>query len=300
MKYTLLTPVLGMLSLWSCAGAPVAPRELVDARAAYAAASSGAASRLALVDLHAAREDLDRAETSFRDDPNSEVTIDLAYIAGRHAQTAAVRGDTMQSDHDRERQVTEAAQRTTQQLAQTQTALQQSQQAQSATAQALTGEREARIEAERQAQSALASLRQIAVVREEQRGTIITLSGEVLFTTGESILLPVAQRRLDQVARALRDQGVRHLTVEGYTDSRGSPSANEQLSLARANSVRNYLVTRGIAADRIEARGFGAANPLADNDTAEGRANNRRVQIVVAPVTPSTPTVAAAPSDARR
>ena len=300
MKYTLLTPVLGMLSLWSCAGAPVAPRELVDARAAYSVASSGAASRLALVDLHAAREDLDRAETSFRDDPTSEATVDLAYIAERHAQTAAARGDTMQSDHDRELRATETAQRTTQQLAQTRTELQQSQQAQSVTAQALTGEREARIEAQRQAQAALASLRQIAVVREEQRGTIITLSGEVLFTTGESILLPVAQQRLDQIARALQDQGVRHLTVEGYTDSRGSPAANEQLSLARANSVRNYLVTRGIAAAQIDARGFGAANPLASNDTAEGRANNRRVQIVVAPASPASPAVAAAPSETRR
>lgn len=301
MKYIALTAALGLTSLAGCASSSAPPRELVEARASFQRASQGPAARLALVDLHNAQGDLDRAERSFTDDPTSDVTRDLSYVALRHAQTVEARGDTLQADQERERALREQAALTGQRLEQTQSALQgaqaqlQNTQQTVATTQAqLAAERQRREEAERQAAAAMESLRRVAAVREEQRGTVITLSGEVLFPTGESTLLPIAQRRLDEVARALIDQGARHLVVEGHTDSRGSPATNQALSLARAQAVRSYLISRGIPEGQIEANGLGPSRPVAPNDTPENRANNRRVEIVVSPAAPPSPSVATA------
>ena len=127
------------------------------------------------------------------------------------------------------------------------------------------------------------SLNKIAQVKEEARGMVITLSGQVLFVTGKSELLPAAQDQLDQVAKALKDQGdIKPMVVEGYTDSVGSDTSNLKLSRDRADAVRSYLVSKGIPSDKISSVGKGKANPVASNDTADGRANNRRVEIVIA------------------
>jgi outer membrane protein OmpA-like peptidoglycan-associated protein len=302
MRYIALTTLFGIASMAGCASSSAPPRELVEARATFQRASQGPAARLALVDLHNAQGDLERAERSFGDEPSSDITRDLSYVALRRAQTVEARGDTLQADQERERADRERSALTGQQLAQTQTALQgtqqqlqNTQQTVAQTQQQLAAERSRREEAERQAAAAMESLRRVAAVREEQRGTVITLSGEVLFATGESTLLPIAQQRLDQVARALIDQGARHLVVEGHTDSRGSASANQQLSLARAMSVRQYLISRGIPDGQVEANGLGPSRPVAPNETPEGRANNRRVEIVVSPAAATGAATAAHP-----
>ena len=103
----------------------------------------------------------------------------------------------------------------------------------------------------------------------------------VLFATGKYDLLPIARQKLDEVAKALLEQPFKTITVEGHTDSRGSLSKNQTLSQDRAESVRSYLISRGLPADKTKAVGHGPSRPVADNDTAEGRANNRRVEIVV-------------------
>jgi outer membrane protein OmpA-like peptidoglycan-associated protein len=127
------------------------------------------------------------------------------------------------------------------------------------------------------------SLAKIAQVKEEARGMVITLSGQVLFVTGKSELLPAAQDQLGVVAKALQDQGeIKPIVVEGYTDSVGSESSNMTLSQARAEAVRSFLVSKGLPSDKLTAVGKGKANPVASNDTADGRANNRRVEIIVA------------------
>jgi OOP family OmpA-OmpF porin len=95
--------------------------------------------------------------------------------------------------------------------------------------------------------------------------------------------LPIAQSKLNDVAKALKDQGYKAIVVEGHTDSRGSDENNMKLSQRRADSVRSHLITQGITADKITAVGWGESRPVADNDTAEGRANNRRVELVVTP-----------------
>jgi len=73
----------------------------------------------------------------------------------------------------------------------------------------------------------------------------------------------------------------RNIIVEGHTDSRGSESYNQGLSQRRADAVRNYLVQQGYPGDRIQARGMGKGTPIASNSSSEGRANNRRVEIVI-------------------
>jgi OOP family OmpA-OmpF porin len=101
--------------------------------------------------------------------------------------------------------------------------------------------------------------------------------------TGKAELLPAAQDQLDQVAKALKDQGeIKPMVVEGYTDSVGTDASNLTLSKNRAEAVRAYLVSKGIPSDKISSVGKGKANPVASNVTADGRANNRRVEIVIA------------------
>jgi outer membrane protein OmpA-like peptidoglycan-associated protein len=106
----------------------------------------------------------------------------------------------------------------------------------------------------------------------------------VLFKSDTHQLLPIAENKLEQVAAALVDTpDERQIVVEGHTDSRGSNAYNENLSRKRAEAVRTFLISKGISANRIVAVGKGESQPVANNRTADGRANNRRVEIVVAP-----------------
>ena len=132
--------------------------------------------------------------------------------------------------------------------------------------------------------AALKSLEEIAKVKEESRGMVITLSGSVLFASGKWELLPIAKDRLDQVAVALQNTDAsQKIVVEGHTDSTGPDSENLKLSEDRAKSVREHLVSKGVASNRISAVGKGESVPVSDNNSPEGRANNRRVEIIVAP-----------------
>lgn len=259
------------------------PQELLNARAAYIRVSSGTARQVTPVEVDNARLALTDAENAFRDHGDSPMTRDLSYVAERRALQASAVADTVVAQQRNAQIQVDQTRRQATQLAQTSAALGVAQQNLAQDQQALSQEHQARTEAERTAAAALESLRQVASVREEARGTVITLSGEVLFASGQSVLLPIAQQRLGQVAAMLRDNPNRDIEVDGFTDSRGSVSTNSALSLARAQSVREYLVSQGVPSERIRAQGFGPAQPVADNNTPEGRADNRRVEIVVAP-----------------
>jgi len=145
----------------------------------------------------------------------------------------------------------------------------------------LASEQNARLDAEKRAADAQADLVKLAAVKEEARGLVITLSGSVLFASDKSSLLPAARDRLNQVADALLATKERNLTVEGHTDSQGSSSYNQELSQRRADAVRSYIISRGYPSNLIQAHGIGKDRPVADNASAEGRANNRRVEIIV-------------------
>jgi outer membrane protein OmpA-like peptidoglycan-associated protein len=145
----------------------------------------------------------------------------------------------------------------------------------------LAAETAARMDAENRAAKSQAALVKLAAVKEEARGLVITLSGSVLFASNKSSLLPAARDRLSQVSAALMETKERKITIEGYTDSQGSDKTNMDLSQKRADAVRSYIISRGYSGSLIEARGLGKDRPVADNATAEGRANNRRVEIIV-------------------
>lgn len=136
--------------------------------------------------------------------------------------------------------------------------------------------------AEQRAAAAQAVLAMVATVKEQPRGLVITLLDSVLFASEEASLLRDAQVTLTQVGEVLMSTRERRVAVEGHTDARGSEAHNVDLSQRRADAVRDSLVKQGYQADLITSTGLGEARPIASNDDAEGRANNRRVEIIIA------------------
>ena len=114
---------------------------------------------------------------------------------------------------------------------------------------------------------------------ETDRGMVMTL-GDLLFHAGSASLNSSANRTLLKLVHFLQLNPQRKVRIEGYSDSRGDPQANLALSLARAQTVADLLVNLGIAGERIEVRGYGERFPLAENASARGRAQNRRVEIL--------------------
>jgi outer membrane protein OmpA-like peptidoglycan-associated protein len=125
------------------------------------------------------------------------------------------------------------------------------------------------------------TLSQLASVREEARGLIVTLPGNIYFDVNKSDVKPAMRARLTEIARALATVPNQRVLVEGHTDSDGSNEYNLQLSRLRAQSVRSALVEGGVSPDRIEAQGYGETRPVAPNGTAAGKAQNRRVELVL-------------------
>ncbi|KYF73969.1 OmpA family protein [Sorangium cellulosum] len=293
-------------ALYAASGCSAAmpPKELVEARTSYKRAAQGPAASLAPAQLDTAKQALSRAEGAFNEEPESQQARDLAYIADRKARQAEAAAALEQAQRDKAEAEASFKELSHQQLATAKEALQTNQQqiererqaraqaesgrlqAESARSEAEKARKEAeaaRREAERVANAALASLKEIAAVKEEKRGVVITLSGAVLFASGKSELLPIAKEKLNQVATTLKDQGSPPLRIEGHTDSTGSAQANRKLSLDRADAVKNHLISVGLPADKITTVGHGPDRPVADNASVEGRANNRRVEIIVNP-----------------
>jgi outer membrane protein OmpA-like peptidoglycan-associated protein len=330
--------------------AVVAPTELVDARSANQVAKSGPAPQLAPVEMHKANEALSQAEQSFKMDPNSFKTKDLAYVAQRKAEKASASGAIAaeKASKDRanaafEKKQAEIVKQGKQDLSDSQKRIADAQaelvrqaeikaaqdkadadyqaqqvviaQGQQDLKESETRAAEAQAEFVRQAEAkaakdladansqrqqaaiaqgqkdlkesklataaALAELATIASLKEEERGLVLTLSGSILFRSNETSLLAPARLKLEQVAKALETIRTRNLIVEGHTDSTGTAAYNQDLSQRRADAVSAYLVQKGYPADHIQSLGQGEGSPIGDNASAEGRANNRRVEIVI-------------------
>jgi len=161
--------------------------------------------------------------------------------------------------------------------------------AQSARADAASARSDA--DAER-AKSAAATLeaedlqRQISELnaRETDRGLVVTL-GDLLFETGKSDLKGGAAGNLNKLAAFLNEYPDRTVLIEGHTDDVGSNESNFNLSQRRANSVQSYLVGEGVEAIRLSTSGLGEGSPVAGNDTATGRQQNRRVEVIISNAT---------------
>lgn len=263
---------LGSIALLTAAGACAngVPQQLADARKAYEAAQQGPAAEFDPARLHEAKTALKLAEQTYEVEGGADRTVDRAYVAMRKAQLADVMGHMQVT----QRKIAGLEQRL----------LQQRRDQLSSAQERLAEEEEQRRDAEERARKATEELERIAEVKQDERGTVITLSGAVLFATNQTRLLPAAQRSLERVAKALKDTGPNtEIVVEGHTDSRGSPDYNLELSAKRAQEVRDFLIAQGVEPERIRAQGLGLTRPVATNETAEGRANNRRVEIVLDP-----------------
>jgi outer membrane protein OmpA-like peptidoglycan-associated protein len=294
--------------------ASTAPSELVSARSAYRRAADGPAGTYAKSELQVAEQSLERAERSYTKNGDDERTRDLAYIANRQAELAAVRGQlaVAQSDRDVARRDLDIAMnerrkaaedrlaenqkalgRTMDQVAQDKKSISEEQrklgeeqqrigdekQRLSAQEQALN---EQRVQQETRERETRAALEKLGDVKEEKRGIVLNISGAVLFSAGKSTLLPTAKTKLSELAEAINSMDSdQKIVIEGHTDATGSDDTNQRLSLARATAVKTFLMKKGVEAKRLEAVGMGEADPVADNTTVEGRAENRRVEIVV-------------------
>ena len=119
----------------------------------------------------------------------------------------------------------------------------------------------------------------VAVVQTPDNQLRLDVPSDISFTTGRADLNPRLRPILDQFATGLGNQPNTEVRIIGHTDNTGSDALNDRLSLERAQSVRNYLVARGVRADTVQVAGRGEHEPVADNGTEAGRAKNRRVEI---------------------
>ena len=289
-------------------------KQLLDARSAYQQAQTGKAAQLAPDKLVTAKEWLERAE---RQEDGSKMEQHYAYIAHRKTltadayaesaearnqladardmkedllvQKAATAEKKLESMSDKRHEIETELARVRGELdtkgevvdARTEE-LRKREQELLMKQQELETEKAARVEAEAKYEAAMKSLEEFAAIKEEERGLVITLSGQVLFKSAKADLLPIAMQKLQSVANALKMQDEsRVIIVEGHTDSKGGDAYNQRLSQQRAQSVVTYLATQGVDASRLRAVGVGESRPIAENDSPEGRANNRRVEIIV-------------------
>ncbi len=138
-----------------------------------------------------------------------------------------------------------------------------------------------RMEAQRQAMAQATAGTGVDVTRTADNQLKLEIPSDISFDTGKAAIKPEMRPILDRFAQTLKDNPATNLRIIGHTDSTGSDAINNPLSLARAESARNFLTLRGVSGARIQVEGRGSHQPVASNDTLDGRARNRRVEIYV-------------------
>ena len=268
--------VIGSLLGGGCtAGSP--PVALEQARTAYAQAEqTPAVVTNAPVPLREAHQALQRAEREWSDHHDTEEVQHLAALASQRVEIAkataehkVAEAEIQQATEERNRVLLDARTRESQR-SQVEAA-RATQQAQVATSQA-----QAATSQVQQLQQELAALQ----AKQTDRGLVLTL-GDVLFETGKADLRPGALRNLYPLVTFLQKYPERRVVIEGHTDSVGSDAYNVDLSQRRADAVRDFLLRNGVNAAQMSTRGYGKASPIASNDTAEGRQQNRRVELII-------------------
>ena len=201
-----------------------------------------------------------------------------ADLARSQAESARTQAEAARAQAEAERAQAEAAKAAALQAQQ-----QLQQQAQQADQRAQEADR-LRLKAEQDQQQLrqqlLTQLNLVLETRESARGLIVNMS-DVLFDTGKYTLRPGAREKLAKISGIVLAHPGLSLAVEGHTDSVGGDEYNQRLSEQRAAAVRDYLVQQGVGQGSVTAKGFGKTMPVADNGTAAGRQQNRRVELVV-------------------
>jgi outer membrane protein OmpA-like peptidoglycan-associated protein len=269
MKYSHIIAISMLGVLAACASQPERVAQLDEARSKVQALSNEAlVQQVASKELSAAHANLQQAEEAFNNGEPEEKVAHLAYLAGRQADIGQARVDEAEARD----QVAKAEFERNRVLLDVRT-----QEAEMAKQRAAEAELAAAAKAE-EAQSAQEALAELQA-QQTERGMVLTLS-DVLFDTAAATLKPGAALTIDRIARFLEGNPQTRLIIEGHTDSRGSEAYNEELSQRRAQAVGDALVERGIQSNRFEVLGRGEGFPVANNGTAAGRQQNRRVEIV--------------------
>lgn len=238
-----------------CAMTPAATPGLESARLSYAQAAGHPEVPLrAPVELQVAERSLAQAERLWRDGADPALVAHHAYLADQRARIAMASADYRKAE----------------------------------ALVATSGEQRNRVLLEARTRELQAQKQEPEAQKLEpqrtQRGLLFTLSGDLLFDSGEAVLKPGGEKAVENLAQFMLKEPDPGIIIEGFTDSTGPAEINRRLSEQRARAVRDALVARGIAAQRIQARGYGPAYPVASNDTPVGRQLNRRVQVVIATI----------------
>ena len=242
-----LVLILSGLAMVACS--PGMNMSLQRAQADYQQAANDASIKAdASSDLYAAEKLLQQAETVWRNDSDDEETDHLAYLASRKVDLARATASQAES----ERLFNELSAKKNQ---------------------IRLSARDAEL-ARRNAEIAQLKAKKVP------EGILVTL-GDVLFDTARASLKAGSLSKMYPVIQYLKEHADTQVKIEGHTDSQGSSEYNAQLSRMRAESVKDFLVSNGISQDRITAQGMGEDYPIATNDTAAGRQQNRRVEMTI-------------------
>jgi outer membrane protein OmpA-like peptidoglycan-associated protein len=264
--------VMGMglaLALAGCVSTPKPNAALESARTAVQAAQADPnVGKYAALDMEAAKKQLEIAEAAATRHDDAGVNHP-AYLAAQTARLAQARATAKADDA---RVAAGQAERDKIQLA---ARTRDVDNAKMATNAAL-GQRDQATEQAARLQAEVDQLKATPT----PRGLVLTL-GDVLFDTGKAQLNPGSARKLDQLAQFLTDHADRRVQIDGFTDSVGTDSYNQDLSQHRADAVKSALITRGIDPSRIGTQGYGKGFPVANNVDSGGRQLNRRVEVVI-------------------
>lgn len=268
----LLTTGIAALAVSACTSTPRTIDELESARAIVPQVEASPRAGVAAQNVSQARRSLDTANRLANGGGDVEdiryeawVALTNAQIANEKILAAQARDEIDQGTAERTRILAEARER----------------EARIAEERARMATAEARAAQER-ADSLESELKALQA-KPTPRGLVLTL-GDVLFDTAQATLRPGAFSTIDRLAAALREAPDRSVTIEGHTDSVGSAEYNQGLSERRAQAVQQALVDRGVGRDQIIAVGKGEGFPVASNDDAAGRQQNRRVELIFANV----------------
>jgi outer membrane protein OmpA-like peptidoglycan-associated protein len=269
MNIKFLTALGIALAIAACASTPKPNEALESARTIVQAAEADPnAAKYAALDLQSAKTDLAVADAaSMRHDEAG--IAQPAYMAAQSARLAQLKGAAKADDA---RVAAGQAERDSILLAARNNQVDSANRATDAAkiARDQATENSARLQAEIDALKA----------KPTDRGLVLTL-GDVLFETGSSTLSPGAGRNLDRLVQFLTEHPDRLVQIDGFTDSIGTDSFNQDLSQRRADAVRFALLSRGISSARVATQGYGKSYPVASNSESSGRQLNRRVEVVI-------------------